>query len=168
MPISEYLRKLREHVGTTLVLMPAVSAFVFDDAGRVLLARHATGGVWGTPGGAIDPDESPQDAVVREAWEELGLHVEPVQCLGSFGGPDFRVVYENGDVVSYVITAYECRVLGGTLRPDGEEVLEARWFAVDQLASLTLSRWAQVVLPELLARRTGWVPPVTWRPPRGG
>jgi 8-oxo-dGTP pyrophosphatase MutT (NUDIX family) len=165
MPISEYLRKLREHVGTALVLMPAVSALVYDDAGRVLLARVASADVWVPPGGAVDPDEAPQDAVVREVWEEVGLHVEPIRCLGCFGGPEFRVTYANGDVVSYVSTAYECRVLGGTLRPDGDEVLEARWFGIDELAAVALSRWTKIVLPELLRRRTGWVPPVTWRPP---
>ena len=69
MPISEYLRTLRERIGTALVLMPAVAAMVFDEDGRVLLARHATGDLWGAPGGAIDPDEPPQDAVVREVWE---------------------------------------------------------------------------------------------------
>lgn len=165
MPISEYLRTLRERIGTALVLMPAVAAMVFDEDGRVLLARHATGDLWGAPGGAIDPDEPPQDAVVREVWEELGIDVEPVRCLGTFGGPDFRVTYANGDVVSYVITAYECRVVGGTLRPDGDEVLEARWFRSDEIEDLALSPGARRVLPELVRRRTGWVPPVGWRPP---
>ncbi len=165
MGISDYLKGIRARLGPALVLVPSVSALVFDDAGRVLLARHANGDVWGTPGGAVDPDEPPQDAVVREVWEEVGLHVEPMRCLGTFGGPDFRVTYANGDVVSYVITAYECRNVGGVLRPDGEEVLEARWCAADELADLNLARWARTVLPELIRRPASWVPAVTWRPP---
>jgi 8-oxo-dGTP pyrophosphatase MutT (NUDIX family) len=167
MPISDYLKDLRTLIGTKLVLMPSVAALVFDDAGRVLLARHSTGGggVWSTPGGAIDPDEAPQDAVVREVWEELRLDVEPIRCLGTFGGPDFRITYPNGDQVAYVITAFECRLLGGTMVPDGDEVLEARYFAVDELRSLVLSNWGKTVLPTLVATRNGWVPPVTWRPP---
>jgi 8-oxo-dGTP pyrophosphatase MutT (NUDIX family) len=167
MPISDYLKELRALLGTQLVLMPSVAAVVFDDAGRVLLARHSTGGVWSTPGGAIDPDETPQDAVVREVWEELRLDVEPIRFLGTFGGPAFRITYENGDEVAYVITAFECRIVGGDIRPDGDEVLEARWFAVDELADLVLSNWARTVLPTLVARRDAWVPPVTWRPPTG-
>ncbi|MCC6765781.1 MAG: NUDIX domain-containing protein [Deltaproteobacteria bacterium] len=165
MPISDYLKNLRLRIGSALVLMPSVTAVVFDEAGRVLLARHANGDVWGTPGGAVDPDEPPQDAVVREVWEELGLLVEPTRCLGTFGGPEFRITYANGDVVAYVITAYECRRTGGTLRPDGDEVLEGRWFRSDELATVALSRWARGVLPELVRRRAAWVPPVTWRPP---
>lgn len=165
MAISEYLKELRALLGTKLVLMPSVAAVMFDEAGRVLLARHSTGGVWSTPGGAIDPDETPQDAVVREVWEELRLDVEPIRFLGTFGGPDFRITYENGDEVAYVITAFECRIVGGAIRPDGDEVLEARWFAVDELADLVLSNWARTVLPTLVTRRDAWVPPVTWRPP---
>ncbi len=169
MPISDYLRELRTRIGTTLVLMPSVAALIFDDDGRVLLARHSNGGVWSTPGGAIDPDEGPQDAVVREVWEELGLRVEPTRCLGSFGGPEFRITYANGDVVSYVITAFECRRVGdGEIRPDGDEVLEARYVAAAELRELTLSSWAAVVLPTLMERRTGWVSPVTWRAPARG
>jgi 8-oxo-dGTP pyrophosphatase MutT (NUDIX family) len=168
MPISEYLRDLRTLIGTKLVLMPSVAALVFDDAGRVLLARHSTGGggVWSTPGGAIDPDESPQDAVVREVWEELRRAVEPIRCLGTVGGRDFRITYANGDEVAYVITAFECRLLGGEMQPDGDEVLEARYFAADELRSLVLSNWGKTVLPTLVTQRSDWVPPVTWRPPR--
>ena len=165
MPISDYLRDLRTLIGTKLVLMPSVAAVIFDAAGRVLLARHSTGDVWSTPGGAIDPDETPQDATVREVWEELRLDVEPLRCLGTFGGPEFRITYSNGDEVAYVITAFECRIVGGEIRPDGDEVLEARWFGIDELPNLVLSNWARSVLPEIVARREAWVPPVTWRPP---
>lgn len=66
MPISEYLRGLREKVGRDLLLVPSVTGLVFDGEGRVLLIRHSNGGVWLAPGGAVDPGEAPQDAIVRE------------------------------------------------------------------------------------------------------
>jgi 8-oxo-dGTP pyrophosphatase MutT (NUDIX family) len=161
------MRALREKVGTSLVLVPSVTAIVFNDDGRVLLVRAANGGLWAAPGGAIDPDETPQDAVVREVWEETGLHVEPVGVCGAFGGPEFRVRYDNGDEVSYVMGVFECRLLGGRLRPDGEEILEARYFAADELAHLDLAAWARLVLPALIVRRgKPWIPAVTWQPPK--
>ena len=79
-----YLRAVRAKVGHDFLLATAATGLVFDDAGRVLLARHANAGLWLAPGGAIDPDESPVDAVVREVFEETGLHVEPVNLLGVF------------------------------------------------------------------------------------
>jgi len=166
MPISDYLRGVRARIGHDYLLACAATGLVFDDGGRVLLARHTNGGVWVAPGGAIDPDESPADAVVREVWEETGLHVAPAALLGVFGGPSFRVRYANGDETGYVMAVFECRVLGGSPAPDGEEVLELRWVAADELPRLALSRWACELLPVLVANRGRTVlPPVTWRPP---
>lgn len=54
----------------------------FNDRDRVLLARHADAGMWVTPGGSIDPHESPADAAVCEMWEETGLLVDPTRALG--------------------------------------------------------------------------------------
>jgi len=76
-PISDYLRGLRVKVGHALLLVPSVTAVIYDGQGRVLLARHAEGGVWVAPGGSVKPNESPSDAVVRETWEETGFLVEP-------------------------------------------------------------------------------------------
>ena len=167
MPMSPYMKELRSRVGTRLLLMPSVTGLVFDSQDRVLLVRHSNGNVWVAPGGAIDPDEAPQDAVVRELWEETGLSVEPVRLCGVFGGPEFLVRYENGDQVGYVMAVYECRVTGGTLRADGDETLEARYVGAAALASLKLADWAAVVLPPLMMDRSekAWIPPVKWKVP---
>jgi 8-oxo-dGTP pyrophosphatase MutT (NUDIX family) len=164
--MSDYMRGLRERVGTALVQVPAVTGLVFDRGGRILLGRHSNGGVWVAPGGAVDPDEAPQDAVVREVWEETGLHVEPIRLCGVFGGPECRVRYANGDEVSFVISVFECRETGGDLRADGEEILEVGYFAISELGALDLAPWARLVLPRLARDRAGvWIPAVTWRPP---
>jgi 8-oxo-dGTP pyrophosphatase MutT (NUDIX family) len=166
--ISPWIRDVRARAGTALLVVPSVTALVFDDAGRVLLVRDANGGVWVAPGGAVDPDEAPQDALVREVWEETGLTVEPVRLCGAFSGPETRVRYANGDEVMYVMSLYECRRTGGAERPDGEETLEVGWFAAAELASLPLSRWATALLPDLVATRGRLpIPPVRWRPPGG-
>ncbi len=166
MSISEYLRGLRTKVGTELVVVPSVTGVIYDAQGRVLLVLHANGRVWAAPGGAVDPDERPANAVVRELWEETGLHVEPVALCGVFGGPEFRVLYENGDQVAYVMAIFECRLLGGQLRPDGVETLEARYFEVGDVPGLHLAPWARAVLPPILARRgRAYLQPVSWTPP---
>ena len=164
--MSDYMRALRERVGTALVQVPAVTGLVFDGRGRVLLGRHSNGGAWVIPGGAIDPDETPQDAVVREVWEETGLRVEPTRLCGVFGGPECRVRYQNGDEVSFVVSVFECRTTGGELRADGEEILDVGYFAPSELSALDLAPWTRTVLPRLVTDRTGvWIPAVTWRPP---
>jgi 8-oxo-dGTP pyrophosphatase MutT (NUDIX family) len=165
MPISNYIRQLRVQVGSTLILVPSVTSLVFDDEGRLLLARHAHEQGWGTVGGAIDPDESPEDAVVRETWEETGLHVEPTRLRAVLGGPRFRVTYPNGDQVGYVGAVFDCRQIGGTLRPDGDEITDARFFQRSELAGLDLSPYAEAILSFINATDVPVVARVTWRPP---
>ncbi|MGH3506293.1 MAG: NUDIX domain-containing protein [Nocardioidaceae bacterium] len=59
-----------------------VVAFVIvrDSAGRLLLARRSGvsygDGMWGLPGGHVEPDESLIAAAARETWEEVGIRVE--------------------------------------------------------------------------------------------
>jgi 8-oxo-dGTP pyrophosphatase MutT (NUDIX family) len=166
MPISHYLKGLRQRIGHELLLVPSVTAIIYDRENRILLARHAENGIWVAPGGSIDPDESPADGAAREAWEETGLLVEPLRLLGAYGGPEFRVNYANGDQVAYVMTVFECTVLEGELRPDGRETLELRYFAEAELAGLRLPSWARVVLPDAFrGRGRTHFKRATWQPP---
>lgn len=51
-----------------------VSGYVINAAGdRVLLVHHRKLATWLAPGGHVDPDETPQAAVVREVFEETGI-----------------------------------------------------------------------------------------------
>jgi 8-oxo-dGTP pyrophosphatase MutT (NUDIX family) len=63
---------------TRLRLRPAVRVLLVDPEDRVLMVRWAFpdgGGVWGLPGGGIDPGESHAEAVSRELLEEVGLEL---------------------------------------------------------------------------------------------
>lgn len=50
----------------------AVSAYI-ENKGAILMVNHVKQQAWVPPGGKIDPDESPFDAVKREVREETGL-----------------------------------------------------------------------------------------------
>lgn len=123
MPMSDYLRGLRDKVGHDLVLLPMVSALVFDAQRRVLLVRHAATELWTAPGGMPRPYETPADAVVRTTWEETGLVVEPLRIVGIFGGMECSVTYRDGDQLAFIATAFEARVTSGALRADGAHFL---------------------------------------------
>jgi 8-oxo-dGTP pyrophosphatase MutT (NUDIX family) len=163
--MSPYVRELRARMGSALLLLPSVTALVFDDAGRLLLVRQRDGGVWSTPGGAMEPDETPADAMVREAWEETGLLVEPVRIAGVYGGSECVVRYPNGDETQYVMTVFACAVRGGALRADGDETLEARYVGAEEARALPLTPWLRHVISAFFERREAHFFPARWRPP---
>lgn len=59
-----------------IVLVAAVA--LIDPDGRVLLAQRPEGkslaGLWEFPGGKVDPGETPEEALIRELQEELGIN----------------------------------------------------------------------------------------------
>jgi 8-oxo-dGTP diphosphatase len=134
MPISSYIAELRAKIGQALLLLPAAAAIIQDEEGRVLLIRRGDGRGWSLPGGMMEPGERIAEAVVREVWEETGLEVEPVRLVGVYSDPAHtHITFPNGDEVHFVSSTFACRVVGGRLRPDGDESLEVAYFAPEAL-----------------------------------
>jgi len=135
---STYIQAVRSKIGHDLFLLPAATTLIWDDHDKLLLVRHAHNGQWGTVGGMIEPDEDPADTAVREALEEVGVTIELDRIRGVVGGPTHRITYPNGDLCSIVAVVYDATIVAGTITPDNHEVIEASWFAVDQLPDLDL------------------------------
>jgi ADP-ribose pyrophosphatase YjhB (NUDIX family) len=166
--MSEYVRSLRAKIGTTVLEIPTVSILLFDRRQRILLVRHAEGNDWTTPGGMIEPYETPSDAAVREMWEETGLHVTLTRIVGVFGGEHCTSTYSNGDKVSWVSTAFGAEAMGGTLRPDGDETLETRYFERSELNAVRCKPHVQLFLEAAFSPQPdAHFQQPTWRPPGG-
>ena len=173
MAISPYIAKLRERIGTSRLLFPSVTAIIYGPLGEILLVHQREGGVWSTPGGAIEPDEDPSDAVVREAWEETGLLVKPTRLIGVFGGPAFVVRYTNGDETQYVMSVFECSVVSGELMDSSDEVSACRFISETEYHTLSVPPWTREVLPlcysrpqEPIIRPVAWIPPASPKAPQ--
>ncbi len=71
----------------TLPTVLVVAAALIDADGRVLIAQRPEGkalaGLWEFPGGKIEPGERPEQALIRELHEELGIDVNAA-CLAPF------------------------------------------------------------------------------------
>lgn len=136
--MRSYLRELRGLIGNRLLLLPSVAAVVHDRAGNLLLQEKASGEGWSLPAGAIEPGETPQEAVIREVMEETGLTIAPTTILGVFGGRDFRYTYPNGDQVEYIVTLFRCQVLEDQGSWTDNETRSLGYFARDDMPPLAL------------------------------
>ncbi len=62
-------------------MITACTAFAFDDDGNVLLVKPGKRS-WGTPGGHVEPGESPEDCVKREVYEEANVVIDNLTVMG--------------------------------------------------------------------------------------
>ncbi|ATI40870.1 NTP pyrophosphohydrolase [Pacificitalea manganoxidans] len=104
-----------------LVLVSAVA--LIDADGRVLLAQRPEGksmaGLWEFPGGKVEPGETPEQALIRELQEELGIDTWE-SCLApltfaSHGYDDFHLM----------MPVFACRKWQGT--PQSQEGQTLKW-----------------------------------------
>jgi 8-oxo-dGTP pyrophosphatase MutT (NUDIX family) len=165
MPISSHLAAVRAKVGHDLLTITAASISVFDSSGRLLLGEDTGTGGWTLPGGAIDPNENPADAAVRECFEETGLLVKPERLVGVFGGPEFLVRYPNGDLTYYTTIAFEASVIGGALKADGEEIARLRYVTQAECEALTLNPSSRIISRQSFKRdQRSYFAPIQWHP----
>ncbi len=100
------------------VVRAGTAVIVLDERGRILLEKRSDSGLWGLPGGRIEPGESLVEAGLREVREETGLAVEIVGLVGIYSRvEEGRVVTfpDNGDVVQLIDIVMEARNPVGTL-----------------------------------------------------
>jgi 8-oxo-dGTP diphosphatase len=138
--MSDYIRRLREKIGNDLIIAPGAAGVVINKRGEVLLHRRSDSGLWGIPGGAMDPGEEPAETAVREIHEETGVYVVPERLIGVWGGQDHLHTYPNGDRTAMLVTVFLCRPVRGEPRVNDDESLDVRYFPPDALPDNLMPR----------------------------
>lgn len=100
--------------------------------GEILLVKRGKppfAGEWALPGGFMQWNESAEEAVVREVYEETGVKVKPVKITGVYSSPSRDPERQP------VAVAFLCDYLGGDAR-GGDDAGEARWWLLAWLPKL--------------------------------
>ncbi|MYR89242.1 NUDIX domain-containing protein [Streptomyces sp. SID685] len=118
-------------------LVPAASAVVVDDCGRILLQRRRDNGMWALPGGAMRIGESLPDCAVRETREETGFDVEIVGIVGTYSDPRHVFAYDDGEVRQEFSVCFLARATAGRAAVS-EESTDVRWFRPAEVDSLPM------------------------------
>lgn len=125
--------------GFILYLDPKVAVAVLIHAnGRALLGKRAMDparGEWSFPAGYVNRGEVLEEAAAREVREEFGVDVRVEGLVGVYSHADDPVI----------LVAYAGSMLGESVRVDGHEISEARWFPLTDLPPLAFPHDSVVV-----------------------
>jgi 8-oxo-dGTP diphosphatase len=125
------MRRLAIRAVSPTYTVGAVLALVRADGALLLVRQRHTGG-WALPGGLMSRGEPPALAVAREAYEEVGIRLDPAELPVPFAVVSPRV--RRVDVVFVCSAGPEVQAMRGT---DEDEVLEVGWFTTDALPDVT-------------------------------
>jgi 8-oxo-dGTP diphosphatase len=127
-------------------LLLVVAVALVDVDGRVLVSERPAGkqlaGLWEFPGGKVEPGERPEQTLIRELAEELGIQVEE-PCLApltfaSHAYPDFHLL----------MPLYICRRWAGT--PRSLEGQALKWVRPKALRDLAMPPADAPLIPFLI------------------
>jgi 8-oxo-dGTP diphosphatase len=99
---------------------------------KILLIKRNTvpfKGYWGLPGGRMDPGETTEQTIVREAKEETGLDVEIVRKIGEYVEKGIKddVEYE------YYPACFLVKVVGGEMKRQESEIQDIQLYSLEEL-----------------------------------
>jgi 8-oxo-dGTP diphosphatase len=125
-----------------------VSAAVIIVGGRVLLTQRKSGthlaGAWEFPGGKVERDEDPRDALVRELAEEIGVEAT--------AGEIVEATFHRYPSKNVLILFYEAHLAPGSKEPRALDVGAVRWAEASELSDELFPPADVAVLAKVRAR----------------
>ena len=128
-------------------LLPVVAALLVDSTGRVLVQRRpeqgSMAGLWEFPGGKVERGETPENALVRELSEELGIHVD--------GGDLVPLTFASAPLGErhLLLMLYACR--RWLDEPRALHASALQWVSVDGLSELDMPPADEPLIPIIKA-----------------
>lgn len=128
--VDSYLWRLRQTIGSELVLMPGAMVALRRADSQVLFTRRADDGTWCLPAGAAEIGGSFARTALTELAEETGVEAAeddlvPFGCLSEAGLHTLH--YPNGDITHCFALCFLVERWNGDPKPDGEESTAARF-----------------------------------------
>ncbi len=133
-----YVEDIRAIVGNQALILVRPSVAVINPQGQILLVKYQDQS-WGIPGGLMELGESVEECIHREVKEEIGIDIDTksLQLFGVYSGEKLFTKLRNGHEYYNIIIGYICTNYRGELKPDGDEVLEAKFFDIQEVPNTT-------------------------------
>jgi ADP-ribose pyrophosphatase YjhB (NUDIX family) len=118
-------------------IVVAVTAFIQDSTGRLLMIRRTDNDLYAIPGGAQEIGETIVQTVVREVKEETGITVEATGLIGVYSDPEHVIAFSDGEVRQEFSLCFRARPVTGEPRTSSESK-EVLWVEPAELADLNI------------------------------
>jgi ADP-ribose pyrophosphatase YjhB (NUDIX family) len=118
-------------------IIPAASAIIKNNQGKILLHLRNDNNKWALPGGTMEIGESIKETLKREVEEETGLLVEPEYIVGIYSNPKHVIEFTNGEIRQEFSICFACRIIEGDLHTS-EESTEIGFFTPQEITQLDI------------------------------
>lgn len=116
------------------LILPSVSAAIFNDKGEVLLQKRRDVGKWCIISGHVEFGETVEAAVLREIFEETNAEAQIVRLIGIYSSPESATYNYDDRIIQYVTSYFEAKLVGTI--SDGfsnDETGELKFFPVQAI-----------------------------------
>jgi len=134
-------------------LVPAASAVVVDEGGRLLLHRRRDNDMWALPGGKMEIGETLAGCAIREVKEETGLDVEVTGIVGIYSDPKHVFAYDDGEVRQEFSICFATRITGGEVAVS-DESFEVAFHLPEQVEALPMVDSIRLRVADYLSGQT--------------
>ncbi len=110
-------------------MVSMVAGVIIKQNDKYLLVQEGKGKaykLWNFPAGHVDMGESIEEAAVREAFEEVGYKVELIK----------KISVHQKSVDEPVKHIFEAKIIGGELKAQKGEILDAKWFSSNEIKNM--------------------------------
>lgn len=123
--------------------------------GRLLLEKRRDSDIWGLIGGGCKKTETGRQAIVREAYEELGLRIKPerFEKLAVYDNPGRIAAYRDGSIWRMVIVVYGLEFDEEPQLYISSESKELRFFTKEELAEIEIAVTHADIVADLFTNR---------------
>lgn len=118
----------------------SVGAIILNENNEILLLDHVfrPGSGWGIPGGFIESDEQPHEAIKREIFEETGLKIENVEMMW------VKTFYQHIEIIFRAEGKGEAQV-------KSSEIIGLGWFTIDSMPA-QMSKGQKEIVKKVLSK----------------
>lgn len=114
--MKSYISKIREKIGNDKIIHPAGRILIENEKGEFLFILRTDNGLIGIPAGGLEENETIEECIYREVYEETGLKLKNLITIGINSNPKTQTVtYSNGDIIQYFCVEFYSTVWEGEL-----------------------------------------------------